>query len=114
MLTMLGIPNCDTIRKAKAYLEKNNVPFTFRDLRKQPLDPSAWRDLAEADGENKLVNTRGPAFRKLGVDKNALDVDTKVAVLTQQPAAMKRPVMLRDGQLQTIGFSEESFQRFLQ
>jgi Spx/MgsR family transcriptional regulator len=113
MLTMLGIPNCDTIRKAKAFLTTNGVDFTFRDVRKQPLDAKEWQALVEADADNKIINTRGPAFRKLGVDKDTLDANTKVAVLVEQPAAMKRPVMVDNGALQTIGFSEELYQRFL-
>ena len=109
MLTMLGIPNCDTIKKAKKHLQQREVPFEFRDLRKQPLSIEEWRVLVEQDREDKIVNTRGPSFRKLGVDKAELDGDKKVEVLNTQPTTMKRPVMLRDNQLLSIGFSEEVF-----
>ena len=112
MLTMLGIPNCDTIRKAKKYLEAHEIDYQFHDIRKQPLDGETWRKLAREDQEGKLVNTRGPSFRKLGIT-GELNEDTIVEVLTSTPTAMKRPVMLQDGALQSIGFSEAIFARYL-
>ncbi len=113
MLTMLGIPNCDTVRKAKTFLETNDVAFQFRDIRKNPLDEAEWRALAETDAEGKLINTRSPSFRKTGVGANELDAARKVEVLLAQPTAMKRPAMVQDGQLKSVGFSQDLFQSYL-
>jgi len=110
---MLGIPNCDTIKKAKKFLEANRVDFQFRDLRKEPLAEEEWRGLAKGDEDDKLINTRSPSFRKTGLKPADLDEDNKVKVLLAQPTAMKRPAMLVDGQLRTVGFSEDLFQIYI-
>lgn len=109
MLTMLGIGNCDTVRKARKFLEANNVDFVFRDLRKNPLSAAEWDALLAQDADAKLVNTRGPSFRKSGVAKQDLDPNTSRQLLLEHPTAMKRPVMIEDGKLRSIGFSEDVF-----
>ena len=113
MLTMLGIPNCDTVKKARKFLDANAVSFEFRDLRKTPLDDAEWRALLEQDADGALINTRGPSFRKLGVKLDELDVDGKVDALLTQPTIMKRPVMVESGRLCSIGFKEERFQEYV-
>ena len=112
MLTMLGIPNCDTVKKARRYLEAHGIAFQFRDIRKQPLSEDDWRNLLAQDAEGRLINTRGPSFRKLGLQAAELDGTGKLGVLVNQPAAMKRPVMVRDGTLLSIGFSEDRFRAY--
>ena len=109
MLTMLGIPNCDTIKKARKLLEANQVEYTFRDIRKEPMEASDWQNLVAQDTEKLLVNTRSPSFRKTGRKAAELDEATTVAVLLEQPAAMKRPTMTRDNTLVAIGFKADTF-----
>ncbi len=114
MLEMLGIPNCDTIKKARAWLEAKAVSYRFRDLRQEPLSAEEWRGLVDADTTNTLINTRSPSFRQSGVAAAELiEPTTKVAVLLAQPTAMKRPAMVRDGQLLWTGFDEKQFARLL-
>ncbi|MDJ0840130.1 MAG: Spx/MgsR family RNA polymerase-binding regulatory protein [Acidobacteriota bacterium] len=113
MLTMLGIPNCDTVKKARKHLEANQVPFQFRDLRKQPLDREEWAGLIAQDDSGKLINTRGPSFRKAGIPKEELNPGNSLQVLLEHPTAMKRPVMTEDGRLLSIGFSPEIFQAYI-
>jgi len=109
MLTMLGIPNCDTVKKARARLTDAGIDYSFRDLRKQPLDRDEWAALIDQDSEGKLVNTRGPSFRKAGVAKDALTSAVTADLLVEHPTAMKRPVMLRAGRLLSIGYRAETF-----
>ncbi len=106
MLIMLGIPNCDSVKKAQRALAASQTPFIFRDVRRQPLSASEWRALVVQDPQRKLVNVRSPSFRKTGVAKEALtEAETVVALLADQPTAMKRPVLVEDGQLVSIGLS---------
>jgi len=109
MLTMLGIPNCDTVRKARRFLEDRGIAYTFRDLRKEPLAADDWATLLAEDRDGRLINTRGPSFRKAGIPREALTPENAVALLCEHPTAMKRPVMLRDERLESIGFSEDDF-----
>ena len=106
MLEMLGIPNCDTVRKARKYLEEKEITYTFRDIRKEPLSAEEWRRLVDQDASNQLINTRSPSFRKTGVSKDELDAARKVDVLLEQPTSMKRPTLVRDDALVASGFQE--------
>lgn len=113
MLTMLGIPNCDTVKKARKFLDANNVPFIFRDIRKDPLDSKEWEALITGDTAGTLINTRSPSFRKTGYKAADMDTDArKLEVLQAQPTAMKRPAMVQDGALLGTGFSEEVFTNY--
>lgn len=110
MLTMLGIPNCNTVKKARIFLETHHVPFVFRDVRKEPLSREEWLVLLDDDHEVRLINTRSPSFRNTGLKASDLTSKAvKADLLLGQPTAMKRPVMLRQGKLVIIGFSEQSF-----
>ena len=113
MLIMLGIPNCDSVKRAQRFLNERGVQFAFRDLRKQPLSPDEWRSLLAQDHENRLLNTRSPSFRKLGLDPLSLNEATKVTALVAQPTAMKRPVMLGGERLLTVGFNESEFRNLV-
>lgn len=109
-LELLGIPNCNTVKKARTYLEEREVPFHFRDLRKAPLSAEEWRALVDQDQEGSLVNTRGPSFKDAGVSKEQLDNPEVVTkLLFKTPTAMKRPAILVDGKLWGVGFKENEF-----
>lgn len=114
MYTMLGIPNCDTVRKARKYLDQHQVRYRFRDIRKEPLSTAEWRVLVASDASGRLVNTRSPSFRKTGLKAVDLNHGKRVAVLTDTPTVMKRPVILRDNQVVAVGFSEASFAALLE
>ena len=111
MLTMLGIPNCDTIRKARRFLESLGIAYRFRDVRQEPLSDDEWRELLAQREPGELVNVKSPSFRKTGIRTAALDRHSAVAVLREQPSAMKRPVMLAGGRVAAVGFSEEGYAR---
>lgn len=104
-LTMLGIPNCDTIKKARKYLDEKGVAFYFRDLRKEPLANSEWQALIAADADGVLINSRSPTLRKMGIAKADLaDKAVCLKALSDNPAVMKRPTMVQEGDLVCVGF----------
>ena len=107
MYVLLGIPNCDSVRKAKKYLEANNYNFKFRDIRTEPLSSTEWQRLVAQDADQQLVNWKSPNFKKLGLTREQLQSEKAVVqVLLQNPTLMKRPSLLRDGKICCIGWSE--------
>ena len=108
-ITMLGIPNCDTVKKSRKFLENHHIAFQFRDLRKQPLSAAEWTDLVDQDQSGTLLNLRSPTFRKTGVAKEELNRARLVLLLCEHPTAAKRPVLLRQGRLYSVGYDETAF-----
>jgi arsenate reductase len=113
MIRIYGIKNCDTMKKAFAWLDEHGVAYEFHDYKKAgvPVDRlEAWMKQA---GWEKLVNTRGPTFRKLPPELTAgLDATRAVAVLAEHSSAIKRPVV-EGGRTLLVGFDPESYAKAL-
>ncbi len=109
MTTVFGIKNCDTIKKARKWLEQNSVEFQFHDFRADGLDLQ-WLEQAEAAlGWEALLNKRGTTFRQLSDDQKAdLDRAKALALLEQHPAMIKRPVLAHEGNFY-LGFSDKQY-----
>lgn len=104
MTTLYGIPNCDTIRKAKHWLQDNQVEFQFHDFRKDGLDECQLESWVDELSWELLLNKRGLTWRKLPDDqKTGIDRDGAIALLLQEPAMIKRPV-LDLGTRRVVGF----------
>ncbi len=117
MLTLYGIPNCDTVKKARVWAETAGLAVTFHDYRKQGV-PEALADWVAAKGWELLLNRAGTTFRALPeVDKAGLDADKALALMCAQPAMIKRPVLSgqrADGApVLLIGFKPEAWQAAL-
>jgi arsenate reductase len=94
MITMYGIKNCDTIKKARAWLEGRGVAFDFHDYKVAGIDEPRLRGWAAELGWEKLLNRAGTTFRKLPeADRQGLDEDRAVALMLTQPSMIKRPVL---------------------
>lgn len=94
---MFGIPNCDTIKKAKKWLNDNEISFDFHDYRKQGIDAD-WLTAAEAQlGWEQLVNKRGTTYRQLDEQqKSTLNRESALAILIEMPSMIKRPILQCD------------------
>jgi arsenate reductase-like glutaredoxin family protein len=101
-MVVYGLKTCDTVRKALAALSGAGHAAQLRDVRAEPLAPAEWAWLASAFGE-RLVNRASTTWRSLGPETRALPV---TELLARHPAAMKRPVIVRDGQL-WLGWGKE-------
>jgi len=109
MIQLYGIPNCDTVKKARRWLDERGIAHAFHDYKKEGADPaklSAW----SADlGWEALLNRRGTTFRKLEeADKADVDADKAVRLMAAHPSLIKRPVVEHAGGL-LAGFDEESW-----
>jgi Spx/MgsR family transcriptional regulator len=110
--TMYGIKNCDTIKKARKWLEANEISFDFHDYRKDGIDIDMLNKFEAALGWENLLNKRGTTFRKLDDDQKAdLNREKALALLLEFPAMVKRPVLISDEQYH-LGFKADQYQGF--
>ena len=95
MLTLYGISNCDTVKKARAWLDAQGVACTFHDFRKQGVPPARLEAWLQAAGADKLLNRQGTTWRKLDPARQAAVVDaaSAAALMREQPSVIRRPVV---------------------
>ncbi|MBI1402443.1 MAG: Spx/MgsR family RNA polymerase-binding regulatory protein [Porphyrobacter sp.] len=107
---LYGIPNCDTVKKARLWLDKRERDYTFHDYKKEGADPDRLAAWIAAAGLDAVVNRKGTTFRKLTEADKALaqDSHTAVTLLVQQPSLVKRPVVEYPGGI-LVGFKEEEW-----
>lgn len=104
MVTIYGIRNCDTMKKALAWLDAHGIEYTFHDYKKQGIDADSIRRWLEQTERGVLVNTRGTTWRKLAPAEQDIDTDTKaVDLMIAHPSLIKRPVLATDNGL-LVGF----------
>lgn len=105
-LTMYAIPNCDTVKKARTWLEGKGLAYTFHDYKKQGADAARLADWIAQAGLDKVLNRAGTTFRKLDeADKAGLDEAKAIALMVAQPSLIKRPIVEYPGGL-LVGFKE--------
>jgi Spx/MgsR family transcriptional regulator len=110
MLTIYGIPNCDTVKKARAWLDDHGVAYAFHDYKKAGADEPSLRRWTSALGWETVLNRAGTTFRALSdVDKADLDQDKAIALMLTQPSMIKRPIVEGDGVL-VAGFKPDAWQ----
>ena len=103
-ITIYGIKNCDTMKKARAWLDDNGIAYRFHDYRVDGIDAATLQLWADRVGWEKLLNKAGTTFRKLPDDqKKALNRDRAIALMVEAPAMIKRPVLDYPGGL-LVGF----------
>lgn len=101
-----GIPNCDTVKKARNWLDARGVAFTFHDYKKKGADPAKLLAWAGAVGWEKLLNRAGTTFRKLPDEaKRDIDEAKAIVLMAEHPSTIKRPVVEYPGGL-LVGFNE--------
>lgn len=105
-LTLYGIPNCDTVKKARTWLDAQGIGYVFHDYKKAGADAAKLVAWCEATGWDKVLNRAGTTFRKLpDADKADLDQAKAVAVMAANPSCIKRPIVEHPGGL-LVGFKE--------
>ena len=113
-IQLYGIPNCDTVKKARKWLDAHGLDYTFHDYKKEGADAGKLASWSDAAGWEVLLNKRGTTFRKLDdADKTDLDRDKAIALMLQHSSMIKRPVVEHDGGV-LVGFNEEAWPSALQ
>jgi len=106
MLTVYGIPACDTVKKARTWLDGQGLAYTFHDYKKAGADAAKLAAWCTAAGWDKVLNRAGTTFKKLPeADKADLDQAKAVAVMAANPSCIKRPIVEHPGGI-LVGFKE--------
>jgi arsenate reductase len=112
MTTLYGIKNCDTMKKARAWLDKHGVAYDFHDYKSRGIDKERLEGWAKKAGWEKLLNRAGTTFKKLpDKDKAAITQAKAIKLMLAQPSMIKRPVLeLPRGKL-LVGFKPEEYEK---
>jgi arsenate reductase len=109
-VTIYGIKNCDTMKKARAWLDARKVAYAFHDYKSSGIDRAALEGWAAKVGWEILLNRAGTTFRALpGADKTNLTEKKALALMLAQPSMIKRPVLDQGGKL-LVGFKPEQYE----
>jgi arsenate reductase len=110
-MKVFGIKNCDTMKKARTWLEERGLAYDFHDYKALGIDRGTLEPWVDQVGWEVLLNRSGTTFRKLPDDARAdIDAARATALMLAQPSMIKRPVVERDGAL-TIGFKPEIYEK---
>ena len=93
-ITVYGIPNCDTVKMARGWLDGLGLAYTFHDYKKAGIEPDQLRDWVDAKGWEAILNRKGTTFRKLPeADRSDLDAAKAIRLMCANTSAIKRPVV---------------------
>lgn len=110
MITLYGIPNCDTVSKARKWLASNNIEYQFHNFKKDGLTEATLSNWIKELGWEVLLNKRGMTWRKLPDDsKTDVDQEKATAIMLDNTSIIKRPVLDVDGKIY-VGFKPEQYQ----
>lgn len=109
-ITIYGIKNCDTMKKARAWLDKQGVDYAFHDYKSAGIDKERLEKWAKKAGWETLLNRAGTTFKKLpDKDKTGLTEKKAIALMLAQPSMIKRPVLELGGGKLLVGFKPEQY-----
>lgn len=110
MITIYGIKNCSTMKKAFEKLDNLGLAYTFFDYKKQTIDIATLQNWVNQAGIDKVLNKKGTTWRKLSENdkQQAENLDFALQLLQQNPSMIKRPIVVRDKAL-LVGFDEKAF-----
>lgn len=110
MITLYGIPNCDTVKKARTWLDQKSVAYQFHDFRKDGLEAAQVQQWIADLGVDTLINKRSTSWKALSDEqKNTLDDTTAVTLILESPTLIKRPLLDKDGDLE-VGFKAATYE----
>ena len=115
-ITLYGIPNCDTVKKARTWLDDQHLPYTFHDFKKAGVSPAMLQTWLERVSWEVLINRKGTTWRQLDDARRAAIVDAASAsvLMQEQPSVIKRPVLsiAKPGtHIIHVGFSAPQYQQ---
>ncbi len=109
MIKLYGIPNCDTIKKARKWLTDNNLEYEFYDYKKQGVPEKELKSWIKQLGWETLLNKRGTTWRKLDeATKDSVDEKSAIQIMLHNPSIIKRPVLVNEKTL-LVGFKADEY-----
>ena len=113
-ITIYGIKNCDTMKKARTFLDKKGVDYAFHDYKVSGIEKTKLEGWAKKAGWETLLNRAGTTFRKLSEkEKTGVTEKKAIALMVEQPSMIKRPVLELPGGKLLVGFKPEEYQKVL-
>ena len=113
MIKLYGIPNCDTIKKARKFLKDNNIDYDFHDYKKSGVPEKELKKWIKQTGWEALLNKRGTTWRKLDDNtKDNVNQSTAIKIMLENPSIIKRPLLDIDSTY-TVGFNEKEYKSLL-
>ena len=114
MSTLFLSPSCTSCRKARAWLEKHEVPFKEHNIMTSPLTTEELRNILALteNGTDDIISTRSKIFQKLNVDVEDLSISALIKLIEENPSLLRRPIILDKKRMQ-IGFNEDEIRAFL-
>lgn len=111
MYTLYGIPNCDTVKKARTWLEKQKIPYQFHDYKKSGITTAKLKQWSSQVGWEILLNKKGTTWRSLDEKTQASVTNEKTAtkILAENTSAIKRPVIEKEDKVIMVGFDEATY-----
>jgi arsenate reductase len=110
-MKLYGIPNCNTVKKARDWLEANDVAYEFHDLKKQSIDEATIINWLSQHSFDKLINRAGMTWRNLNdVEKSSVsDNKSAITLMQNKPSVIKRPLLVKDNKILSLGFDESIY-----
>ena len=113
MTTLYGIPNCDTIKRARKWLDDKNIAYEFHDYKKAGIDRKTLQNWCKEFGYETLINKRGTTWRKLEDQlKNNINETSAIKIMQENTSVIKRPVLISD-HTKIVGFNESDYKSLL-
>jgi regulatory protein spx len=114
MVTLYTSPSCTSCRKARAWLEEHDIPFTERNIFSEPLSLNEIKQILRMteDGTDEIISTRSKVFSKIDVSVDALSLQQLYDLIQEYPGLLRRPILIDEKRLQ-VGYNEDEIRRFL-
>lgn len=114
-MKLYGIPNCNTVKKARAWLDQHGISYEFHDFKKQGIDAATLGSWLNQIPWEKLVNRAGLTWRGLSDETKSLVIDNASAIqlMMEKTSVIKRPVLVKDGKILCLGFDEATYGKLL-
>lgn len=114
MVTLFTSPSCTSCRKAKAWLQEHDIPYTERNIFSEHLTIDEIKQILKMteDGTDEIISTRSKTYQKLNVDIDSLPLQDLYSIIQDNPGLLRRPIILDNKRLQ-VGYNEDEIRRFL-
>ncbi len=110
-MKLYGIPNCNTVKKARTWLDDQQIDYIFHDFKKTGVDQNLLDNWLSQQPWEKLVNRAGMTWRKLddATKNNIVDTNSAAKLMLDKTSVIKRPILEKDGKILALGFKEETY-----
>lgn len=113
MLTIYGIPNCDTVKKSLDWFTKHKIDFVFHNYKKEGITTTMLKDWIKQQDFTLIVNTKSATYKKLSTadQEKCKKANTSVEVLQENTSLIKRPIVTKNGKIIAIGFDPAAYEK---